>query len=245
MRVYLSARFERQDEMQRYSEQLRAEGIEVLSAWTELDCPSSDGFTGIASDRRALQAMMDVQQLVGSNVLVSFSDAAALCSSRMGHNREVCGHRLTEHAPAEGDPNRLFCEQCGCGEWKPGPAHFDPRGGKHVETGISLALGKRILLVGSAENVFHDLPDVEHFADWPGCLARILELRESDALTTRQAAEEAGVTVQDINRWIDSGELMAAKREGRYAVPRNDLDRVKARRRRTAAARASEGRTPC
>ena len=185
--------------MQRYSEQLRAEGIEVLSAWTELDCPSSDGFTGIATERRALQAMMDVQQLVGSNVLVSFSDAAAA----------------------------------------------DPRGGKHVETGIALALGKRILLVGSAENVFHNLPDVEHLSDWPGCLARILELRESDGLTTRQAAEEAGVTPMQIVQWIRAGELAAVQRDGRYVIGRNDLDRVKARRRRAAAERASEGAPSC
>ena len=195
MRVYLAARFERQEEMQRYSEQLRAEGIEVVSAWTEIDSPSSDGFTGIARDRRALQAMMDVQQIVGTNILVLFSDA--------------------------GNP--------------------DPRGGKHVESGIALALGKRLLLVGSAENVFHSLPDVEHFPLWPDCLTRILELRESDALTTRQAAAEAGVTKSEIQRWIDAGELMAAKRNGRYVIPRVDLGRVKARKRRAAAEKASGG----
>ena len=126
MRVYLAARWERQEEMQRYSEQLRAEGIEVVSAWTEIDSPSSDGYTGIARDHRALQAMMDVQQLVSANVLVLFSDV--------------------------GNP--------------------DPRGEKHVESGIALALGKRVLLVGSAENVFHSLPDVEHFPGWVDCLGR-------------------------------------------------------------------------
>jgi nucleoside 2-deoxyribosyltransferase len=195
MRVYLSARFERQNEMQRYSEQLRTEGIEVVSAWHELDSPSSDGFSGIARERRAWLAMMDVQQLVGSNVLVSFSDADSL----------------------------------------------DPRGGKHVETGIALALGKRLLLVGSAENIFHSLPDVEQFPSWSECFVRILELRETDVLSTRQAAEEAGVTNHDIVRWIRSGKLLAAKRYGRYAIPRNDLDLVKARRRREVADRASKG----
>ena len=181
--------------MQRYSEQLLAEGIEVLSAWHELDLPSSDGFSGIARERRAWMAMMDLQQLVGSNALVSFSDA--------------------------GSP--------------------DPRGGKHVETGIALALGKRLLLVGSEENIFHSLPDVEQFPSWTECFARILELRETDVLSTRQAADEAQVTTQDIVRWIRSGKLLAAKRDGRYTVPRNDLDLVKARRRREAADRASKG----
>ena len=78
-------------------------------------------------------------------------------------------------------------------------------------------------------------------AIWPECFARILELRKTDVLSTRQAADEAGVTTQDIVRWISSGKLLAAKRDGRYTVPRNDLDLVKARRRREAADRASKG----
>lgn len=35
------------------------------------------------------------------------------------------------------------------------------RGGRHVELGIALALGKRVLLIGPPENVFHYLPQVE------------------------------------------------------------------------------------
>lgn len=34
------------------------------------------------------------------------------------------------------------------------------RGGKHVEFGYALAKGKRIFLVGTAQNVFHHLPCV-------------------------------------------------------------------------------------
>lgn len=42
------------------------------------------------------------------------------------------------------------------------------RGGRHVEFGIALAMGKRCIVVGYRENVFHHLPDVEfceRFAD--------------------------------------------------------------------------------
>jgi nucleoside 2-deoxyribosyltransferase len=35
-----------------------------------------------------------------------------------------------------------------------------PRGGRHVEFGIALALGKRIIVVGERENIFHHLPQV-------------------------------------------------------------------------------------
>jgi hypothetical protein len=198
MRIYLSARFERQSEMQIYGEQLRAESVEVVSHWTNLDLPSSDGFSGIAPPRRALDAMMRVEQVVKCNVLVMFSDAQ---------------RRLAWSAP-------------------------DPRGERHWEAGIALALGKRVLVVGPTENVFEDLPDVEHFAEWPECVARILELEQTDALTTRQAAEEAGVTAYEIRKWIASGELMAPTRDGRYVISRNDIDRVKARKRRAAAEKA-------
>ncbi len=41
------------------------------------------------------------------------------------------------------------------------------KGGRHVEFGVALALGKRLIVVGPRENVFHTLPQVEWFPDWP------------------------------------------------------------------------------
>lgn len=40
------------------------------------------------------------------------------------------------------------------------------RGGRHVEFGLGLAMGKRMLLVGEREHVFHALDVVEHYPDW-------------------------------------------------------------------------------
>ena len=37
------------------------------------------------------------------------------------------------------------------------------RGGRHVEFGIALAMGKRLCVVGPRENIFHHLPRVEVF----------------------------------------------------------------------------------
>jgi nucleoside 2-deoxyribosyltransferase len=42
------------------------------------------------------------------------------------------------------------------------------RGGRHVEFGMALALGKPIYVVGPKENVFHYLPGVCHFRDLVG-----------------------------------------------------------------------------
>lgn len=40
------------------------------------------------------------------------------------------------------------------------------RGGRHVEFGGAMAAGKRCIVIGPRENVFHCLPSVEYFQDW-------------------------------------------------------------------------------
>lgn len=43
------------------------------------------------------------------------------------------------------------------------------RGGRHVEFGYALAKGKRLIIVGERETVFHHLPQVEHYSNWGDC----------------------------------------------------------------------------
>lgn len=40
------------------------------------------------------------------------------------------------------------------------------RGGRHVEYGIALANGSRVMVVGYRENLFHWLPQVEFYPTW-------------------------------------------------------------------------------
>lgn len=47
------------------------------------------------------------------------------------------------------------------------------RGGNHVEFGIALGQGKRVIAVGFRQNVFHLLPQVEFHATWPEAIAAI------------------------------------------------------------------------
>ena len=47
------------------------------------------------------------------------------------------------------------------------------RGGRHVEFGMALARGTRVMVVGPYENIFHRLPMVEHFAKWEDALAEL------------------------------------------------------------------------
>lgn len=37
------------------------------------------------------------------------------------------------------------------------------RGGRHVEFGMALGYGKALIVIGPRENVFHNLPQVEHY----------------------------------------------------------------------------------
>lgn len=39
-------------------------------------------------------------------------------------------------------------------------------GGRHVEFGVALGLGKRLVVVGGFENLFHRLPQVDVVATW-------------------------------------------------------------------------------
>lgn len=47
------------------------------------------------------------------------------------------------------------------------------KGGRHVEFGLALGQGKRLVIVGPRENVFHTLPGVEHHDSWEAFLAAL------------------------------------------------------------------------
>lgn len=47
------------------------------------------------------------------------------------------------------------------------------RGGRHVEFGVALASGKRLVIVGPVENVFHALPGVLVFPTFEGFMASL------------------------------------------------------------------------
>jgi hypothetical protein len=46
------------------------------------------------------------------------------------------------------------------------------RGGRHVEYGIALARGARVIVVGHRENIFHWLPQVEFCLTWEAAKAK-------------------------------------------------------------------------
>lgn len=61
------------------------------------------------------------------------------------------------------------------------PRSSNSRGGRHVEHGMALALGKRVIVVGHRENVFHCLPEIEFFENWPDARASLTRARGAAA----------------------------------------------------------------
>ena len=53
-----------------------------------------------------------------------------------------------------------------CISFTESPRASNSRGGRHVEFGAAMALGKRCIVIGPRENVFHHLPELEHFDTW-------------------------------------------------------------------------------
>lgn len=50
------------------------------------------------------------------------------------------------------------------------------KGGRHVEFGIAVGLGKRLIIVGQREHIFHTLPEVEHFPSWRSLVIALASL---------------------------------------------------------------------
>ena len=75
-----------------------------------------------------------------------------------------------------------------CISFTEAPRSSNSRGGRHVEFGAALAMGKQCIVVGPRENVFHCLPDVIHFETW---LAAVLWVGQRRLESLRQGWEVA------------------------------------------------------
>lgn len=152
--VYLAARYSRRLELCGYREKLRMAGIDVTSRW-----------------------------LNGSHQL----DNAGRPVGGDG------GERMFEDGSAQADHLRdkfatddfddviaartlvAFTEE---------PRSGNSRGGRHVELGIALGTGKRVIVIGPRENVFCWLTWVEHYETWDAFLAGLLDEDADDHQVT-------------------------------------------------------------
>jgi hypothetical protein len=132
-KIYLAARYSRNDEMRGVRDVLHGLGFEVTSRWIDLH-------TDVMGDHAT-----------------SF-DAATL-NTTPERCAPIGQHDLRDLERADWVINFT----CGTGG----------KGGRHVEFGVGLAIGKRMFVVGPRENVFHTLAGVEHFPTWRDFVIRV------------------------------------------------------------------------
>lgn len=125
-KIYLAARYSRNDEMRGVRDVLTVHGFEITSRWIDLH-----------------------PDVVG--------DFSASFTTEMLNTRPAECAPLGQHDLDDIDRADWVVSFTGQGGAK---------GGRHVEFGYGLARGKRMIVVGPCENVFHTLAGVDRFASW-------------------------------------------------------------------------------
>lgn len=134
--VYLAARYSRRLELCEYRSQLEDRGFSIPAKWLQ-------GSHQITTDGRALGD-------AGESLVEATGESDAELRRKFAqddYDDVASADMLVAFTEAENTPGRS-------------------RGGRHVELGIALALGKTVVVVGPHENIFTWLPQVNHFDTW-------------------------------------------------------------------------------
>lgn len=95
------------------------------------------------------------------------------------------GHQVNDHelkSPAESEQRRRFAHEdlddvldADTLIFFSEPQRTPTRGGRHVEMGIAIGNGMRVMIVGEKENIFHALDEsyVEHYDDWSALMLQL------------------------------------------------------------------------
>lgn len=157
MNIYLAARYSRRLELCGYREQLRAMGHDVPAVWLNGEHQISDTGKPIGEHGEAL-----VEECYGVDEIEKLRRQTAL---RV---------KFAEDDLADVQACDLliaFTEQ-------PRDKAGRNRGGRHVELGIAIGQGKRIIIVGPRENLFCWLPEIDQFDSWEAAKKAIELLRK-------------------------------------------------------------------
>ena len=126
MKVFLSARYSRREELKTIREVLKSYDIEVCSRWLDTEWTETERESNVYSsaappEYREQYAQWDKEDVLACDVFIAF----------------------TEQPRSNG------------------------RGGRHVEFGIAVASGKKLLVVGPRENIFYYLPSIRQIVSEP------------------------------------------------------------------------------
>jgi nucleoside 2-deoxyribosyltransferase len=144
MLIYLAARYSRRLELCEYRDEIRALGHDVQAVWL-------DGAHQI--DREGKPIGDSGESLVeGEGDSGEQSERATALRIKFA-SEDYNDVRNCETLIAFTEPPRSNAS----------------RGGRHVELGLALGMGKRVWIVGYRENIFCWLPDVRFFETWEDC----------------------------------------------------------------------------
>lgn len=141
--IYLASRYSRREELAAYRDQLSQLGFLVQARWLDGGHQISDAGAPIGESGEAL-----VEGDEGGTSL-----EAAVLRSKF----------------AQDDWDDVNAAEIVISFTEP-PRSRANRGGRHVEFGIALARGVRVIVVGYRENIFHWLPRVEFRRTWEEAL---------------------------------------------------------------------------
>jgi hypothetical protein len=134
MKIYLAARYSRREELCRYREILQLEGHTVTSRWLNGDHQIGDTGIPIGESGENLVEAGDDERAAALRLKFAQDDVEDVAAAGVLIS-------FTE------TPRELNSS----------------RGGRHVEFGYALALGKWCILVGPRENVFHWLNSIDQY----------------------------------------------------------------------------------
>jgi hypothetical protein len=144
MKIYLAARYSRREELCGYRAQLERVGHQVTSRWL-------NGSHQITNEGKPIDETGEALIENGT------------CEEAARLRREFVIEDVADVGEAE----------CVVSFTEP-PRSNHSRGGRHVEFGMAHALGKRLIVVGHRENLFHWLPGVEFCETWGACLSLLV-----------------------------------------------------------------------
>lgn len=149
MKIHLSARFSRRDELRVYRDQLQESGHVVTSRWLDMGKIITDAAVGVrGKPEEARQfALEDLRDLVAAECVIAFTQMPRGVATRGGRHVEF---------------GVAVALNIGIG----------------VQHKLEFLKARRLIIVGPRENVFHCVPGVIQFPEWSPCLSHLRHVED-------------------------------------------------------------------
>jgi hypothetical protein len=157
--VYLAARYTRREELAKYRDELRAMGVNVQARWL-------DGKHQLSNEGSPIGDLGESLIEGDGDVSTNVKNAELRAKFATDDWEDVRSASIVIN----------FTEL---------PRSGASRGGRHVECGIGMASGARVIVVGHRENIFHWLPWIEFYPTWEEAKKALCQMERYTAALER------------------------------------------------------------